>query len=145
MALQVSDYQDGWLHVFKAVKGRRIDDPVRGTKTGKGKRLPAPEILQAWIERHVPKERRLEGGPLFANPRSGRRWAPTSLRRIWFSACGKVGVHGVSIYEGTKHSMATEAVRRGVSERALQVFLGHADIRSTRRYARFSEHALVSR
>ena len=39
---------------------------------------------------------------------------------------------------------AAEAMRRGVSERALQVFLGHADIRSTRRYARFSEHALVS-
>ena len=40
--------------------------------------------------------------------------------------------------------MATDAVRRGVSERALQTFLGHTDIRSTRRYARLSEEALIS-
>jgi predicted NAD-dependent protein-ADP-ribosyltransferase YbiA (DUF1768 family) len=37
-----------------------------------------------------------------------------------------------------------DAVRRGVSERALQTFLGHTDVRSTRRYARLSEAALVS-
>jgi site-specific recombinase XerD len=40
--------------------------------------------------------------------------------------------------------MATDAVRRGVSERALQTFLGHTDVRSTRRYARLSAAALVS-
>jgi site-specific recombinase XerD len=39
--------------------------------------------------------------------------------------------------------MATEAIRRGVSERALQAFLGHADVRSTRRYARLADQALV--
>jgi hypothetical protein len=37
-----------------------------------------------------------------------------------------------------------DAVRRGVSERALQTFLGHTDVRSTRRYARLSAAALVS-
>ena len=40
--------------------------------------------------------------------------------------------------------MATDAVRRGVSERALQTFLGHSDARSTRRCARMSDEALVS-
>ena len=40
--------------------------------------------------------------------------------------------------------MATDAIRRGVSERVLQVYLGHADARSTRRYARLSDEALVS-
>ena len=55
-----------------------------------------------------------------------------------------MGIHDVRLYEGTKHTMATDAVRRGVPERALQSFLGHSDARSTRRYARMSEEALVS-
>jgi len=49
----------------------------------------------------------------------------------------------VSLYEGTKHSMATDAIRRGVSERALQRFLGHASVISTRRYARLADNALI--
>jgi hypothetical protein len=32
---------------------------------------------------------------------------------------------------------------RGVSERALQRFLGHASVQSTRRYARLADNALV--
>lgn len=55
-----------------------------------------------------------------------------------------MGIAGIKLYEGTKHTMATDAGRRGVSERALQTFLGHSDARSTRRYARMSDEALVS-
>ncbi|MCU0671133.1 MAG: hypothetical protein MUF70_17585 [Myxococcota bacterium] len=39
--------------------------------------------------------------------------------------------------------MATDAIRRGVSERALQRFLGHASVLSTRRYARLADNALI--
>jgi integrase len=46
----------------------------------------------------------------------------------------QIGVK-VSLYAGTKHTFATDAAARGVAERALQTFLGHADVRSTRRYA----------
>ncbi len=49
----------------------------------------------------------------------------------------------ISLYEGTKHSFATDAIRRGVSERLLQKFLGHANAESTRRYARLADTALV--
>ena len=59
-------------------------------------------------------------------------------------AARAAGLAGVKLYEGTKHSMATDAIRRGVSERALQSFLGHRDLRSTRRYAQISDQALVS-
>jgi hypothetical protein len=74
----------------------------------------------------------------------GRRWTHWALRDQWISAGRVVGIEGVKLYEGTKHTMATDAVRRGVSERALQTYLGHADVRSTRRYARLSDEALVS-
>jgi len=49
----------------------------------------------------------------------------------------------IGLYEGTKHSRATDLLRQGVSERVLQALLGHRDARSTRRYARLSDEALV--
>jgi hypothetical protein len=49
----------------------------------------------------------------------------------------------ISLYEGTKHSMATDAIRRGVPERYLQRFLGHKNMQSTRRYAHLADNALI--
>jgi hypothetical protein len=49
----------------------------------------------------------------------------------------------ISLYEGTKHSMATDAIRRGVPERHLQAFLGHKNVQSTRRYAFLADNAMV--
>ena len=49
----------------------------------------------------------------------------------------------ISLYEGTKHSFATDAIRRGVPERHLQRFLGHASLVSTRRYARLADNAML--
>jgi len=40
-------------------------------------------------------------------------------------------------------SFATDAIPRGVPERHLQRFLGHASIQSTRRYARLADNALI--
>jgi hypothetical protein len=148
VALGVADYHDGWLTVSKARKGDRLDAPIRSTKTGKVKRLPVPLVLQEWIEEHVAREGRLRGEALFTVPWSGRgirpqgRWSGTSLRRTWIAACKHVGVKA-SLYAGTKHTFATDAAARGVSERALQTFLGHADVRSTRRYARMADSALL--
>ena len=142
-AAQIGDYRDGWLDIDKAIKGNRIDAPVRGTKSGKPKRLPVPDLLAEWLEEFVPADPELREEPLFVNPNTGRAWAPTSMRRCWEAACTEVGIEGISIYEGCKHSFATDAVARGVQERHLQAFLGHADVRSTRRYARLADAALV--
>jgi formylglycine-generating enzyme required for sulfatase activity len=70
-------------------------------------------------------------------------WTKTSLRRVWKSACDASGVE-IGLYEGTKYSRATDLLRQGVSERVLQALLGHRDARSTRRYARLADEALVA-
>ena len=148
VALQAADYQDGWLHVTRALKGRRLSDPIRAPKNNRGKRLPVDPELEAWIERHVPPERRMRGGLLFENPQGedpSRRWTPTSLHRRWEAACRAVGLtEPISLYEGTKHTFATNAKRRGVEDRLLQRFLGHRDRRSVERYARLADEALVA-
>ena len=139
VALSAGDARDGWLTVARARKGKRLSDPIRGTKSGTAKRLPMPAELVEWIDAQPP---RAPGSPLFPNPRTGGRWTPTSLRRAWTAACTAVGV-SISLYEGTKHTFATDAALRGVSERALQAYLGHRDPRSTRKYARLSDGALL--
>jgi integrase len=142
-ALEVGDYHDGWITVDKAVKGKVASSPVRGTKTGKPKRLPVSEEMRSWIERHVDRTGRLQRAPLFPNPRTGDRWPHKALCRVWDRAVAAAGLPHIGLYEGTKHSFATDAIRRGVPERHLQRFLGHASVTSTRRYARLADNAML--
>jgi len=136
--LRAADYaagDPGWL-------------TIRVTKNRQVKRLPVPDELADWIAQHVPRGARLKGSPLFALPYRGRGrrpagpWTKTSMRRVWKAACIATDVE-ISLYEGTKHSRATDLLRQGVSERVLQALLGHRDARSTRRYARLADEALV--
>jgi len=123
--------------------GNRLNPVLRGTKTGKPKRLPVSEDLRGWIERHVDRTGRLQRAPLFPNPRTGNRWPHKALYRVWNRAVAAAGLPHIGLYEGTKHSFATDAIRRGVPERHLQRFLGHASVMSTRRYARLADNAML--
>jgi integrase len=139
------DLGAGWLTVARAHKGKRSEDPVRGTKTRRVRRVPLDPDLRAWVAKHVTKEARLAGRLCFENPDAetdDKRWLPGAMARTWAKACKAVGV-SVPVYSGTKHSMGTDALARGVSDRTLQKLFGHADIRSTHRYARLQDAALV--
>jgi integrase len=118
---------------------------ARRTKNKRSRVIPASGELRAWIERFVDPAGRLTGAPLFANPRgfiADKRWTWDALRDAWKRACRDVGVEA-RLYEGTKHSSATAARRRGVALEVIQEAFGHADIRSTLRYARAAELAPV--
>ena len=108
------------------------------------------EELQRWIEWRlvrVSKEEMLrERIPLFPNPTARnreRRWIANTLREEWNRAAEKVGVR-VRMYEGTKHSSATAWLAQGSSLQMIQRMLRHADSRSTERYAKLGDLALVS-
>jgi integrase/recombinase XerC len=130
------------LVVSKAMKGSSPDAPIAKTKTNRVRRLPIPPEVLEWLDNHVPPEIRDASAPLFPNPRTGRRWSHWALRENWIKAANKAGVE-VGLYEGTKHSFATDALDRTGNERAVQEYLGHADPRSTRRYARLKEERLL--
>ncbi len=94
--------------------------------------------LYEWIEACVSRERRLEGGYLFTNPdayNETRRWTPTALKRAWSEAREAAEVPRVSMYQGTKHSLATKLKSLGRDDRAIAEILGHRDIRSVQKYA----------
>lgn len=153
-ALDVRDFAvdasgRAWLTVSKAAKGQTASAPVRSTRTRRVRRIPVDDALREWIEQRTGGVRPgdlLRGPvPLFVNPGAtnpDRRWTAGQLRKTWHAACRRVGVQ-VPLYSGTRHTIATDAVRRGVPENVLQRFLGHADARSTKRYGRLADGALV--
>jgi len=65
----------------------------------------------------------------------GRRYSESMPRKLWNSACKKLGIKGLSLYQGTRHSVASDAVRRGISLYDVQSALRHRDIRTTQKYA----------
>ena len=70
-------------------------------------------------------------------------WPHKALQRGWNKGVKAAQLPPISLYEGTKHSFATDAIRRGVPERHLQTFLGHVSIEATRRYARLADNAML--
>ena len=82
--------------------------------------------------------------PFVSSARTEARWSHWSLGYRWRQACKSVGIV-VKLYEGTKHSWATDALARSPgSERAIQEVLGHADRKSTERYAKLQDGALIA-
>jgi len=137
---------DGTVVIDTARADRTIGSDAPRTKA---RTLPLHPELADWIERYVPGERRLAGGVLFVLPTTGRPWPESSLRRWWYAACDAARVPRVGLYEGTKHSTATNLRREGIGLDVIQAILGQADSRSTEKYARLSDqavlHALVRR
>jgi site-specific recombinase XerD len=118
---------------------------MREPKTKRSRSVPVPEDLADWLAAHPVGIR--ADMPLFRNPDPQardpeRRWSYQALDKRSTRATRKVGVK-VSLYQWTKHSMATQAVSRGVDVRLIQEFLGHADIRSTGRYAKVRPETLL--
>jgi integrase len=115
--------------------------PAKKAKTRQMALIPFNEELAGLLDATVPAADRIKGGPLFRNPRAIRkekRWTVDSLEKAWKRACGVVGVE-CPLYRGTKHSSATAALRRGVPLEQIQAALRHADVSSTRKYARAAD------
>lgn len=146
-ALNVADYdfETATLTIGAAMKGPTSRAPRGSAKERNVRRIVVDGELASWIEQHVARAGAITGAPLFVNPtarRGGKRWLAEALRQEWNRAAAKVGVR-VRMYEGTKHTSATEALRGGRRMEEIQHALGHRDRRSTERYARLADVARV--
>jgi integrase len=63
-------------------------------------------------------------------------WTETRLRTNWANACQKALGRHLPLYARMKHTFATNVIAGGGAESDLKDYLGHKDIRSTRRYVR---------
>ena len=67
------------------------------------------------------------------------------MDRMWVRACMvALSLRVAPLYYGTKHSFGTNALNAGAELYHVQRFLGHTDARTTERYAKLADGALVS-
>jgi integrase/recombinase XerD len=131
------------VRIEVAAKGATKNAKVAGTKTGRSRRLPVSERLAAWIAAYTTPEGRLRGDLLFPSPRGGM-YAHGSLWRRWRRACADAGVPLVPLRQASRHSTATDLLRKGAEIEKIRHLLGHTNTKTTERYARFPSQALVS-
>ena len=62
----------------------------------------------------------------------------THINDKWERACIKAGIPGVTMYQGTRHSRASQLVSDGVSIEIVSHILGHKNAKTTRIYAEVS-------
>lgn len=103
------------------------------TKTRKVKPLPIiPEI--AWTLK--PKEL-----TVFVFSRNGRPYRKKMLERIWdranAQATAQYGTPRVPLYQGLRHSFASQRLNLGYSLDLIGQVMGHTDMRTTQKYAKY--------
>jgi hypothetical protein len=131
------------LAVYRAMKGPRLDAPIRETKNRDTSwREVWEEELRSWIEWRLAQatpEARLRGEvALFWCPQARndeKRWADDPLRQEWNHACARVGV-SIPFYQGTKHPTATALAQGGIQPLVLKALGGWKDSKSIERYAK---------
>lgn len=65
------------------------------------------------------------------------------LNKVWQRACDKAGIR-CTFYEGTRHSLASQAAIRGESLLLISRVLGHTSMKVTERYAKVSTASMGS-
>lgn len=74
--------------------------------------------------------------------KNGRPFSESWARKKWNEARDKAEVAHITLYAGTRHSIASQAVNRGVDIYLISKFLGHSSIHQTERYARLMTEPL---
>lgn len=127
MKWQDIDLKSGVLTIKRTVSYRKI---VERTKTKKVRpRLLHPDVFE--ILQSVPKA--LHSDYVFINPNTGRTYLPDSIQKIWRKAAQSEGTD-ITLYQATRHSVASMAATSGVSIQIIKEVLGHTDIRTTQKY-----------
>src|SRR5208337_3388627 len=101
------------------------------TKTKKHRMIPLDPV---WKEIYLSQPRSITPSA-FVFTRNGKPYSTNWMWHRWCEACDKAGVHGLTLYAGTRHSIASQAANRGVSIYMIARFLGHNDIKTSQRYA----------
>lgn len=102
------------------------------TKNKKSRRIPINFVL-----RKLFLELRLQGSGLdhvFLNSEGEAYKKHDSLNRAWSLAKEKAKIKGLRFHD-LRHAAATRMVERGVNIVAVNKILGHADLKTTKRYA----------
>jgi len=119
-----------------------VENKIRPTKTKNSGLIPLdPEFKKIYlkIEKGFPEDfvfKKQKGRG------KGKPFSESYLRKMWNEARDKAQVEGITLYEGTRHSLASQAINRGVPISTKQKFLRHESSKMTERYAHLKTESL---
>lgn len=116
------------LTIRRTVSDRRVKDKPKNKKVTP--RLLHPENVE--LLRNMRKG--FPSANIFVNPETGRPYLLDKLEQLWNAGAEKAG-KSLELYQGTRHSVASQATSDGVDINAVKAALGHSDIRMTQKYA----------
>ena len=132
-ALQADAIRNGvdgfWLHV---PVGKLHDDrylPLHPTLVG---------LISDYRDQHVPTNH-----PLLIPHESGRPLTRPTVSRMLQRVARAAGVGHVHPHK-LRHTLATQAINRGMSMEAIAALLGHHSLDMTRRYARIADRTVAT-
>lgn len=116
-----------------------MDEYKPYTKNRRSRIIPLHSEVQKMLEgMPVP----LRGDQYVFTNRSGGFYKHHNLRKIWNRARKNAGHDKVRLYDATRHSVASQAVNRGVPLHVIGELLGHSSSEMTKRYAHLKIDAL---
>jgi len=104
------------------------------TKSGKARQIPVSDRL-AQVLKELRQKNQLKSPHVFCDSQ-GRRFH--EVKRSFTSACRRAGLEDFRFHD-LRHTFASHLVMNGVSLKAVQELLGHADIKMTLRYSHLSQ------
>ena len=111
------------------------------SKSGKVRHIPLSSAAMTLLERRFAKRPIADSAQsyIFVNPATRRPY--TSFSESWRSVCQRAGLQGLRVHD-LRHSFASFLVNAGHSLYEVQALLGHANSRTTARYAHLSGERL---
>jgi integrase len=123
------------VHIHRSFSGQTL------RSTTKTKRQRIVPLDASWKDIYISRPRYIDPQGFVFN-KKGNPLSESWLRKKWNEACKKAGIKGVTLYEGTRHSIASQAASRGESLYLISKFLGHTNSKMTERYAHVANNAL---
>ena len=121
IALQKSDYTDGWLFIHATQEQR--SEGLRPTKTKQSRKIRVDDALAVRLEELAKRP----GSYLFGDEGG---LSPTMIQKQYDAAVERSGVKRIRIHD-LRHSHATWLINNGVNIVAVSKRLGHSNVNQT--------------
>jgi integrase len=131
--------ENGTITISATFSGKVYREKRKG-KVSKPVTIPIHPEMVEYIASRV--KNNLPEAFLFPNPVTGRPYNKNALQKIWAKVREKAGLKNIRLYDATRHSVASNLISSGTSLFKVSRLLGHADVRTTERYAHLDIEAL---
>jgi len=108
----------------------------------KTKRVRVIPLDGSWKELYLQQPRSIDPTG-FVFTRNGKPFSMTWASKKWREAADKAGFPNLTLYQGTRHSIASQAVNRDVPLYSVSKFLGHSTTKQTERYSHLNTSGLM--